>query len=126
MLDLVFRRDKVEGAAGHTAAAILALSIGMLLLPGRQGFAGSTSKPDRRGKILRRLVPAALLMPLLTGWIYLEATRTGLLTPAAGIVAMVILYSASLVLVTVWTANSIDNARSAAGGHHRFLAMTPF
>ena len=109
VLDLIFRKDKVEGAAGHTAGAVLALSIGMLLLPSSRGLLAPIHNMTAGGRLLRRLVPAALLMPLLTGWIYLEATRIGLLTPAAGIVAMVILYSASLVLITVWTANSIDN-----------------
>jgi PAS domain S-box-containing protein len=109
VLDLIFRRDKIEGAAGHTAAAVLALSMGMLLFPNRQGVLAPLLSKSAGGRTIRWLVPAATLVPLFTGWIYLEATRWGLLTPSAGIVAMVILYSVTLVLITVWNAHSIDN-----------------
>jgi PAS domain S-box-containing protein len=109
VLNLIFLTDKTNAAAGHTAGALLALSIAMLLFPSKLGMFSPLVKMTAGGRIIRRLVPAATLMPLLTGWIYLEATRTGILTSAAGIVSMVILYSASLVLITVWTANSIDN-----------------
>ncbi len=109
ILNLVFRPNKGEGAALHTATAFFLLSMGMLLVPNPRGPLAPMFNRTAGGGILRRLVPAAILLPLLTGWIYLEATTTGLLAPAAGIVAMVVLYSASLVLITVWTAHSIDN-----------------
>ena len=109
VLDLIFRPDKVEGAAGHTAGAVFALSMGMLLFPNPRGMLAPLLSKSAGGKMIRWLLPAATLVPLLTGWLYLEATRMRVLAPSAGIVGMVILYSAALVLITVWTANSIDN-----------------
>lgn len=109
LLDLIFRQDKTDGPAGHTAAALVALSIGMLLFPNRHGMLGPLLSKSAGGKTIRWLVPAATLVPLLTGWIYLHITKIGLVSPSSGIVAMVILYSVALVLITIRTANSIDN-----------------
>lgn len=109
VLDLVFKQDKTGGAAGHTAAALLSLSISMLLFPNRNGMLGPLLSNSAGGKTMRWLVPAATLVPLLSGWIYLRITRNGLVSSATGIVVMVILYSVVLVLITIRTSNSIDN-----------------
>ena len=108
VLDLIFRSNKEEGAASHTAAAIFALSVGMLLVPNRKSVLAPLTNTSAGGKIIRSLLPIATLVPLVAGWVYLEATRNSLLTLAAGFVIVVLLYSASLFLVTIWTANSID------------------
>jgi len=108
ILDLIFRADKGHGPAGHTAAAIFALSIGMLLVPYRGGGFASLVSTTGGGRIVRRLVPAATLAPLAAGWLYLYATDAGWLTLGNGIVMMVMLYSAALLFITLWTAHSID------------------
>ena len=108
VLDLIFRANKEEGAASHTAAAIFALSVGMLMVPNRKSILAPLTNTSAGGRIIRSLVPIATLVPLVAGWVYLEATRNGLLTWGSGIVIVVLLYSASLLLMTIWTANSID------------------
>ena len=109
VLHLIFRPDKVDGLGLQTAIAFAVLSVGVLVVPSQRGFFRSMYNVTAGGRMMRRLVPAATLSPLVTGWIYLELTRSGLLTPAAGIIAMVMLYSALVVAVTVVTANSSDN-----------------
>jgi PAS domain S-box-containing protein len=108
ILDLIFRSNKVEGAASLTGAAMFVLSVGMLLVPNRNGILAPLANTSAGGRIIRSLLPIATLVPLAAGWVYLEATQGGLLTWGSGFVIVVLLYSASLLLVTIWTANSID------------------
>ncbi len=108
ILDLIFRADKGHGAAGHTAGAMFRVSIGMLLIPNRGGGFASLVSPTGGGRIIRRLVPASTLAPLAAGWICLYATDKGWLTLGGGIVMMVLVYSAALLFITMWTAHSID------------------
>lgn len=108
VLDLIFRSDEEGGVAGHTAAAIFILSIGMLLVPNRKGALAPLANSSAGGRTIRSLIPIVTLVPLAAGWLYLEASRYGLLTLGSGFVIVLVLYSGSLFLVTIWTANSID------------------
>lgn len=109
VLDLIFRDDPQQAPAIQTAVAILVLSLGMLFFPGARGPLAPLLNWSAGGRIMRRLFPAALLAPLVTGWLYEVATGHGGINPDLGITLMVLLYSAVLALITVWTANSLDN-----------------
>ena len=109
ILDLLFRDDPRQAPAIQTAVAILVLSLGMLFFPGARGPLAPLLNWSAGGRIMRRLFPAALLAPLLTGWLYEMATGHGGINPDLGITLMVLLYSTVLALITVWTANSLDN-----------------
>ncbi|HKO11987.1 MAG TPA: PocR ligand-binding domain-containing protein, partial [Acidobacteriaceae bacterium] len=109
LLDVIFRDNKLQAPALQTAATILPLSLGMLFFPGKGGPLAPLLNLSAGGRILRRVVPAAVLAPPLTGWIYFVATQRGMLDPEFGATAMVLVYSAALVVITVWTANSLDN-----------------
>ena len=65
---------------------MFALSVGMLLVPNRKGILAPLTNTSAGGRIIRSLVPIATLVPLVAGWVYLEATRTGLLTWGSGFV----------------------------------------
>ena len=109
LLDVIFRDNKLQAPALQTAATILPLSLGMLFFPGKGGPLAPLLNLSAGGRILRRVLPAAVLAPPLTGWIYFVATQRGMLDPEFGATAMVLVYSAALVVITVWTANSLDN-----------------
>lgn len=108
VLDLIFRNDKTEAPGVGTAMAIWCLSVGMLLVPSRRGPLAALLNPSAGGRIMRRLLPEVTLVPLLCGWLYLAATESGMVSPQLGMTAMVLLYSTALVLITIWTANSLD------------------
>ena len=57
-----------KGMAIHTALAFLILSIGALLARGEGGFSRLILSDTAGGAIARRIVPAALAVPLLLGW----------------------------------------------------------
>ena len=109
VLDLIFRVNQQQAPAIQTAVAILVLSLGMLFFPGNHGPLAPLLNWSAGGRIMRRLFPAAVLVPLVTGWIYQVSTEGGGLNPDLGMTLMVLLYSTVLVLITIWTANSLDN-----------------
>lgn len=109
VLDLIFRVNQKHAPAIQTAVTILVLSLGMLFFPSTRGPLAPLLNWTAGGRIMRRLFPAAVLAPLLTGWIYQIATDAWGVNSDLGITLMVLLYSTVLVLITVWTANSLDN-----------------
>lgn len=110
ILELIFfKSQRPYGTAPQTAAVMLALSLGMLSCPGRRGPLAPLLNPTAGGRLLRRLFPAASLAPTATAWVCVGVTMPGSATRALGITAMVLLYTTILVLMTVWTANSLDS-----------------
>src|SRR6266542_3948233 len=67
-----------KGMAIHTALAFLVLSIGALLARGDGGFSRLILSDTAGGAIARRIVPAALAVPLLLGWLDSLAERARL------------------------------------------------
>jgi PAS domain S-box-containing protein len=108
VLHMIFRIDKLAGAAIHTAFGLFVLSIGMMLAPNPKGLLGPLLSRSAGGRILRNLFFPAIIIPMFVGWVYMGAVRANLVdwTPGAG--GMVVLYSAVLLILTIWTANSID------------------
>src|SRR6266498_1551732 len=81
--ELLFRDPRgltgiYKGMAIHTALAFLVLSIGALLARGDGGFSRLILSDTAGGAIARRIVPAALAVPLLLGWLDSLAERARL------------------------------------------------
>lgn len=109
VLDLIFRDNRIKTPAIQTAIALLVLSFGMLIFPSRRGPLAPFFTLSAGGRLMRRMVPAAILGPLVTGALYFLVTHYGWLHPDAGISLMVLLYCTALVVLGVWTANSLDS-----------------
>ena len=69
---------KYKGMAVHTAAAFLVLSLGVLLSRGDRGFARLMVSDTVGGIVARRIIPVALGVPLVLGWLHLVGQRAGL------------------------------------------------
>ncbi len=110
ILDVMFRPNKGEGIAIATTAASFALSVGLLLVPNRKGILAPLVSMTAGGRIIRRLLPSAITVPLLAGSIYMYVTHGDVIPWESGITMMVVLYSSILLIVGIWTANSIDAA----------------
>lgn len=108
ILNLIFG-NRQQAPVLQTAVALLALSLGMLFFPSKSGPLAPLLNWSAGGRILRRLFPAAILGPLITGWAYETATGSGKMNSDFGIILMILGYGAVLVLITVWTANSLDS-----------------
>jgi len=103
--------------AANTAVGFLVLSAGVLCARTEDGlpalFVGRTA-----GAVLtRRLLPAALIIPLLLGWLRLEGQKLGLYDQAGGVAFMVTattLILAALVWRCAVEIDGSERARSAA------------
>src|ERR1051326_581345 len=71
--------------AFHTALSFLILCVGILCLRTDRGLMALLIDDSAGGMIARRLVPAALFLPMILGWLRLEGQRAGLFGTEAGI-----------------------------------------
>lgn len=63
--------------AGLTATTLLLLSAGVLFSRPREGLMAIVSREGPVGVLVRRLFPAAILAPILVGWVRLEGQHAG-------------------------------------------------
>ena len=61
----------------HTALGLLVLTNAVLAVHPRFVLAGQVMAPDRAGAELRRLLPAAILLPVIVGWLLLRGQQRG-------------------------------------------------
>src|SRR6266540_2797653 len=92
-----------KGMAIHTALAFLVLSIGALLARGDGGFSRLILSDTAGGAIARRIVPAALAVPLLLGWLDSLGKRARLFSPEVGDVLSAVA-NAAVLLAVLWIA----------------------
>ena len=71
--------------AVHTCLGFFLLYAGILCLRPEEGLVGLLRAGGAAGQVARRLVPAALVVPMALGWARLQAQRHGLIGTEAGI-----------------------------------------
>ncbi len=84
----------------HTAALFLLLSIGIVFASGNKGFMRIMCSDLSAGIMLRRILPFALVLPPLFGWLKLVWERAGIIPNETG-VSLVALLNASVFCVIV-------------------------
>ncbi len=107
-----------------TAAAFLLLSIGALCARPDRGLATVITSDDPGGVLARRLLPAALLIPILLGWLRLVGEHMGLFTTELGL-AIVVVLSILLFTLLIWvTSRSLGAAdRTRRAGERRLATQ---
>jgi len=108
VLNVIFRANKAEGISINAAFALFALSSGMMMAPNPNGILASLRLKSAGGRLLRILLPAATILPLLTGWISTEVARAYSTEWRLEIESMVVFSSLALLIVIIRTAASID------------------
>jgi PAS domain S-box-containing protein len=101
----------------HTAACFVALAIGILFARPERGFMPLFTGKDTGALIARRLLPAAILVPLFLGWLRLIGERAGLFGPATGVALFAVSTIVVLTVLIGWNAavvRRIDMARDRA------------
>ncbi|HUF36027.1 MAG TPA: PAS domain-containing protein [Gemmatimonadales bacterium] len=108
----------------NTALGLLILAAGVLCARPRAGLPTLFAEPGPGSLLARRLLPAALAVPLVLGWLHLRGEAAGLYDAAAGtalLVTATTLVIVSLIYRSAVRLNQADLARSQAEVHLRAL-----
>jgi len=86
------------GIAWPTAASLLLLGLGLLCVRPTEGLMALVTADDPGGISLRRLLPAAIILPVLLGWLRLAGERAGVFDAPMGtamvMVSFIVIFSA--------------------------------
>ncbi|WNG46274.1 PAS domain S-box protein [Archangium minus] len=94
--------------AVHTALLFLLLSLGILSVHRHCGLTGVLLRDDVGGIMARRLLPAAILTPLLVGGVRLLGERLGLYGTTFGVSVFVLITMITFLLVVARNANALS------------------
>lgn len=100
------------GMSIHTAAAFLALSIGVLCARPDREVTAIFSRSSLGGLTARRLLPAAVLIVFGLGWLRLIGEQAGLYATEFGLALMATLSIAALTIVIWRTAQLLDQTEA--------------
>jgi signal transduction histidine kinase len=98
----------------HTAFAFVLLASAVLIARLDRGVAGVLIRDGAGGVMARRLLPAAIGLPFLLGWLHLVGERQGLYPSALGstvLVVVIMTVFAALILTTSWSLDRTDAER---------------
>jgi PAS domain S-box-containing protein len=77
------------GMAVHTALTVLLLSLGVFFSPADRGLAAIFSRDTLGGIVLRRILPAAVVVPIVIGWFRMEGQKAGWYGTEFGLALMI-------------------------------------
>ena len=109
------------GMAIHTALTVLLLSLGVLVSPADRGFAAIFSRDSLGGIVLRRLLPPALLVPVVIGWFRMEGQKAGWYGTEFGLALMITINVMVFSIVIYLCAIRIDQIALARDESERAL-----
>ena len=110
------------GTAVASGIALSILAFGTLLADPSHGMAAVAASDSAGGYVLRRLVPAAFIAPVLLGWLMLSAQRAGLLDAPLATALLDVALAVLLVGLAVrqaWVLHTADEERSLLLGRER-------
>ncbi len=97
-----------------TACALFLLSFGLMFSTTQSGLGALVTSATLGGTLTRRLLPAAILVPLVVAWLRWKGQSSGLYSDWAGVALMTVFTVMLLASLTVWTgfvAERTDGAR---------------
>jgi signal transduction histidine kinase len=103
----------------HTALGLLLLTGAVLIVHPRFVLAGQVMAPDRAGAELRRLLPAAILIPVIVGWLLLQGQRRGGYGGELGHAMFTALNMLGFSLLAWWNSQMVRRNDRAALAHLR-------
>ncbi len=94
----------------HTAATFLALLCGILSARPDRGLMATVTSQSAGGLLARRLLPAAIGVPIVLGWLRLEGERAGLYNTTMGVALIVVATVAIFAGLVWWNAAMLHQA----------------
>jgi PAS domain S-box-containing protein len=127
----LYHLSAYSSMALHVALPLMVLAAGLLLARPDRGLMMTVTSDRSGGLMARRLLPVAILLPLVIGWLRLEGERASIYGPTFGL-ALHVTTTIVIFSLVVWASarslNRIDNERSRAEGalsasERRFRAL---
>ena len=114
--------------AVHTATAFLFLSLGILGLHPDHGIVGLLRRPTSGGLMLRFMLPIAIMLPLVFGWLRLVGEMAGLYSTRFGTSMFALTMTVAFVACLLWIAVSMnrldERRRRATEEFDRFFSVS--
>ena len=108
--------DQAAGMALITAIGLAFCHAAILFMLADQGFISMVTKRDSAGGLMRRVVPAAVVLPLILGWLWIRAREMQLVS-REGAVALFVLLTAGVIVGLIMRSaillRASDQAREA-------------
>lgn len=103
----------------HTALALLLIAQAVLIVHPRFVLAAEVMAPDRAGAELRRLLPAAVLLPVIVGWLLLQGQRHGVYGGEIGLAMFTALNMLGFSVLVWWNSQIVRRSDHALLAHLR-------
>ncbi|MES2524808.1 MAG: ATP-binding protein [Gemmatimonadota bacterium] len=104
---VLYGLSHVSGMAISTAVAVAVVAIGLLFLEPNRGVADIITSGSTGGRLLRRLMPAAIIIPPVLGWVLLQAKERALVDDAFGLSLLTVTLVVAFVLLLVSQAKAL-------------------
>ncbi len=114
----------VSAIAIHAALAFLMLCLGILFVRPRQGLMAVVTADSAGGFLLRRLVPAVVVIPPLLGWLVLAGGRAELYdsgTEMSLVAVLSIILFGTIVVLSAQSLHGIDLRRRRAESRKEYM-----
>ena len=115
----LYRLPRYIPMALNTAAAFLVLAVGLLCARPEHRLMARLLSPSAAGILTRRLLPAAIVVPVVVGWFRLQGEHAGLYSTDVG-VALFVTITIVLLAALIWTTSSVvervERERDRAAG----------
>jgi len=96
--------------APHTAVTFIVLMVGLLSTRPERGLMALVGSRSMGGAMARRVLPAAVLVPLVLGWLRLEGQRRGLYGTEFGVALYTVTTAGVLTALTWWGASQLHRS----------------
>ncbi len=96
--------SRLTGIAAHTAVALGAIAAGLLLARPRDGLMSLVSSDDAGGRMARRLVVPAIVIPFVLGWLRTIGENAGFYDPGFGRAVLILALTVSFTTLILWNA----------------------
>ncbi|MEO6183704.1 MAG: PAS domain S-box protein, partial [Verrucomicrobiota bacterium] len=107
------RVGKYFSIALHTVVAFFSLSAGILLARPQRGMAMAFMSSSAGSVVARRMLPAAVIVPLLLGWLRTLGQKAGLYGLGFGTAALVFLMILIFTGLIWWTVGAVNREEAA-------------
>ncbi|HVT27818.1 MAG TPA: hypothetical protein VHE81_07360, partial [Lacipirellulaceae bacterium] len=96
------------GISWQTSTILAALAIGTMAATPQHGIVAALGRNDAGGTVLRRLIVPIIGIPVLLGWLRIEAQQDGLFDLAFGTAVRTLAEILLFLWLLLWTANGIS------------------